>query len=61
VNEYDKNMIQDNTTYDKNITLPAKNSNELLDHLRFFYEMNLRRKAAMDVVIKSFRDRFTDL
>jgi hypothetical protein len=23
--------------------------------------MNLRRKAAMDVVIKSFRDRFTDL
>jgi hypothetical protein len=34
---------------------------DLIDHLKFFYEMNLRRKAAMDVVIKSFRDRFTDL
>lgn len=34
---------------------------ELIDHLKFFYEMNLRRKAAMDVVIKSFRDRYTDL
>ena len=61
INEYDKNMIQDDTTYYKNITFPIQDCNELLDHLRFFYEMNLRRKAAMDMVIKSFRDRYTDL
>ena len=34
---------------DKNMTLPDEN---LLDHLRFFYEMDLRRKSAMEEVIK---------
>ena len=57
VNEYDKNMIQDNTTYDKNITLPIQDCNELLDHLRFFYEMNLQRKAAMDIIIQSIYNK----
>ena len=56
VNEYDKNMIQNNTTYDKNITLPDKNLEnqvkDLKDHLRFFYEMDLARKAAMEKVVQ---------
>ena len=45
-------MIQnDNEIHnnDKNMTLPDEN---LLDHLRFFYEMNLKRKSAMEEVIK---------
>jgi hypothetical protein len=45
-------MIQDNTTYDKNITLPDKDLEELKDHLKFFYEMNLKRREAMNNVIK---------
>lgn len=57
INEYDKNMIQDNTIYDKNITLPIQDCNELLDHLRFFYEMNLRRKAAMNIIVKSIYNK----
>ncbi len=42
VNEYDKNMIQDNTTYDKNITLPVQNSNELLDINTAYYEKKIK-------------------
>ena len=52
INEYDKNMIQNDKVVnnnDKNMTLPDEN---LLDHLRFFYEMDLRRKSAMEEVIK---------
>ena len=41
VNEYDKNMIQDNTTYDKNITLPVQDSNELLDINTKYYEKKI--------------------
>ena len=52
INEYDKNMIQGNTTYDKNITLPDKDLEELKDHLRFFYEMNLKRREAMKNVVQ---------
>ena len=52
INEYDKNMIQNDKAVnnnDKSMTLPDEN---LLDHLRFFYEMNLRRKEAMGEVVK---------
>lgn len=42
MNEYDKIMIQDNTTYDKNITLPAKNSNELLEINTAYYEKKIK-------------------
>lgn len=41
VNEYDKNMIQDNTTYDKNITLPDTNS-DLLDVNTAYYEKKIK-------------------
>lgn len=42
INEYDKNMIQENTTYDKNITLPVQNSNELLDINTAYYEKKIK-------------------
>ena len=42
INEYDKNMIQGNTTYDKNITLPVQDSNELLDINTKYYEDKIR-------------------
>ena len=35
-------MIQDNTTYDKNITLPVQNSNELLDINTAYYEKKIK-------------------
>lgn len=57
INEYDKNMIQNDKAInnnDKSMTLPEEN---LLDHLRFFYEMNLRRKAAMDIIIQSIYNK----
>ena len=41
MNEYDKNMIQDNTIYDKNITLPVQDSNELLDINTKYYEKKI--------------------
>jgi len=34
---------------------------ELKDHLKFFYEMDLARKAAMEEVIKSFASKYSDL
>ena len=42
INEYDKNMIQDNTTYDKNITLPVQDSNELLGINTEYYEKKIK-------------------
>ena len=61
INEYDKNMIQNDKAVnnnDKSMTLPEEN---LLDHLRFFYEMDLRRKSAMEEVIKMFANKYQDL
>lgn len=61
INEYDKNMIQNDKAVnnnDKSMTLPDEN---LLDHLRFFYEMNLKRKASMDIIIKMFANKYQDL
>lgn len=42
VNEYDKNMIQDNTTYDKNITLPDNNLEDWQSDLDFQIAENER-------------------
>lgn len=42
INEYDKNMIQENTTYDKNITLPDNNLESLQSDLDFQIEENDR-------------------
>ena len=41
INEYDKNMIQENTTYDKNITLSDNNS-DLLDINTAYYEKKIK-------------------
>lgn len=41
INEYDKNMIQENTTCDKNITLPDNNS-DLLDINTAYYEKKIK-------------------
>ena len=30
---------------------------DLIDHLKFFYDMNLRRKAAMDIIIQSIYNK----
>lgn len=35
-------MIQEDTTYDKNITLPVQNSNELLDINTEYYEKKIK-------------------
>lgn len=43
----------------ENATLKKNNnsSTDLLDHLRFFYEMDLARKEAMENVVKAYYDK----
>lgn len=59
LNEYDKNMIQEDIVYDKNITLPVQNSDktkELTDDLDFQIAENERlikeHEAELDWVIE---------
>lgn len=52
VNEYDKNMIQGNTTYDKNITLPDNNLESLQSDLDFQISENERLINEHDEEIK---------
>ena len=52
INEYDKNMIQNNTTYDKNITLPDKNLGDWQSDLDFQIAENERLIKEHDEEIK---------
>lgn len=57
VNEYDKNMIQDNTTYDKNITLSDNNLEDWQSDLDFQIAENERLIKEHEEEIKWIIDR----
>lgn len=56
IQEYDKSMIQENV-YDKNMSKPVQNSNELLDINTAYYEKKIDMyKESYDKLIKVLYD-----